>query len=187
MWFLHGKQFYMPDSGLLALWISNGTHYRAFVCVFLPTQSKTRWAQGWCRPRSKQQVGSEKEDQDLVSALAASKNASCCRCAKRRPGTLDRDRPLPSSQPLARSLCGHTTRSRLADGEAGRTPYSRFYGDRICGTSRSDRLMRCFPVSVRINHVANDDEAAHPWNSPPLRIGSSRSGAVRLRDLLRRD
>src|ERR1022692_3848924 len=58
----------------------------AFVCVFLPTQSTTRWAQG-CRPRSKQQVGFEKEDQDLVSALAASKNASCCRCAKRRAGT----------------------------------------------------------------------------------------------------
>ena len=109
--------------------------------MFLPTQSKTRWAQG-CRPRSKQQVGFEKEDQDLVSALAASKNASCWRCAKRRAGIRDRDRPLPSSRPLARSLCGHTTRSSLADGEAGKTPYSRFYGDRICGTSGSDRRMR---------------------------------------------
>src|ERR1019366_8416264 len=113
----------------------------AFACVFLPTESTTRWAQG-CRPRSKQQVGYEKEDQDLVSALAASKNASCCRCAKRRAGIRDRDRPLPSSRPLARSLCGHTTRSRLADGEAGKTPYSRFYGDRICGTSGSDRRRR---------------------------------------------
>ena len=28
----------------------------------------------------------------------------------------------------------------------------------ICGTSRSDQLMRCYPVSTRINHVANDDE-----------------------------
>ena len=107
--------------------------------MFLPTQSTTRWAQG-CRPRSKQQVGFEKEDQDLVSALAASKNASCCRCAKRRAGIRDRDRPLPSSRPLARSLCGHTTRSRLADGEAGRTPCVGFYGDRICGTSRSDQV-----------------------------------------------
>jgi hypothetical protein len=57
----------------------------AFVCVFFLAQSTTRWAQG-ARPRSKQQVGFEREDQDLVSALAASKNASCCRCAKRRAG-----------------------------------------------------------------------------------------------------
>ena len=93
----------------------------AFVCVFFLAQSTTRWAQG-CRPRSKQQVGFEKEDQDLVSALAASKNASCCRCAKRRAGIRDRDRPLPSSRPLARSPYGHTTRSRLADDEVGKTP-----------------------------------------------------------------
>ena len=65
--------------------------------------------------------------------------ASCCRCAKRRPGILDRDRPLPSSRPLVHSPCDHTTRSRLADGEAGRTPCVGFYGDRICGTSRSDQ------------------------------------------------
>src|ERR1039457_1800142 len=123
------------------------TRSHGVVFVFFLAQSTTRWAQG-CRPRSKQQVGFEKEDQDLVSALAASKNASCWRCAKRRAGILDRDRPLPSSRPLARSLCGHTTRSRLADGEAGKTPYSRFYGGRICGKSRSDRLMRCYPIST---------------------------------------
>jgi hypothetical protein len=129
----------------------------AFVCGLLPTQSTTRRAQG-CRPRSKQQVGFEKEDQDLVSALATAKNASCCPCAQRRLGIRYRDRPLPSSRPLARSLCGHTTRSRLADGEVGKIPCVGFYGDRICGTSRSDRLMRCYPISPRINHVANDDE-----------------------------
>jgi hypothetical protein len=33
-----------------------------------------------------------------------------------------------------------------------------FYDDRICGTSRSDRLMRRYPISTRINRVANDDE-----------------------------
>ncbi len=33
-----------------------------------------------------------------------------------------------------------------------------FYDDRICGTSRSDRQMRCYPVSTRINSVVNDDE-----------------------------
>jgi hypothetical protein len=130
----------------------------AFVCGLLPTQSTTRWAQG-CRPRSKQQVGFEKEDQDLVSALATAKNASCCPCAQRRLGIRYRYHPLPSSLPLARSLCDHTARSRLADGEVGRTPCVGFYGDRICGTSRSDRLMRFFPVSTRINSVANDDEA----------------------------
>src|ERR1035438_9032677 len=137
----------------------------AFVCVFLPTQSTTRWAQG-CRPRSKQQVGFEREDQDLVSALAASKNASCCRCAKRRAGIRDHDRQLPSSRPLARSLCGHTTRSRLADGEAGKIPCVGFYGDRMCGTSRSDRLMRFYPISTRINSVAYDDEEC----SAPVRL-----------------
>jgi hypothetical protein len=46
--------------------------------VFFLAQSTTRWAQG-CRPRSKRQVGFEKEDQDLVSASATAKNASCCR------------------------------------------------------------------------------------------------------------
>ena len=55
---------------------------------------------------------------------------------------------LPSSRPLARSLCDHSARSRLADDEVGRTPCVRFYGDRICGTSRPDRLMRCYPVST---------------------------------------
>jgi len=73
----------------------------------------------------------------LVSALAVSKNASCCRCAKRRAGIRNRYHPLPSSRPLARSLCGHTRRSRLADGEAGKIPCVGFYGDRIGGTSRS--------------------------------------------------
>src|ERR1035441_3291165 len=78
---------------------------------------------------TKQQGGFAKEDQVLVSALAASKNASCCPCARRRLGIRDRDRPLPSSRPLARSLCGHTTRSRLADAEAGKIPCVGFYGD----------------------------------------------------------
>ena len=70
---------------------------------------------------------------------AASKNASCCRCAKRRADIRDRYHPLPSSRPLARSPCDHTTRPRLADGEAGKIPCLGFYGDRICGTSRSDQ------------------------------------------------
>jgi hypothetical protein len=35
-----------------------------------------------------------------------------------------------------------------------------FYDDRICGTSRSDRLMQRYPVSTRVNHVANDDEGS---------------------------
>ena len=52
----------------------------AFVCVFFLAHSTTRWAQG-CRPRSKQQVGFEREDQNLVSALATAKNLSCCPCA----------------------------------------------------------------------------------------------------------
>ena len=133
------------------------TRSHGVVFVFFLAQSTTRWAQG-CRPRSKQQVGFEKEDQDLVSALATAKNASCCRCAKHRADIRDPDRPLPNSRPLARSLCGHATRSRLADGEAGKIPCVEFYGARICGTSRSDRQMRCYPISARINHVANDDE-----------------------------
>ena len=37
-----------------------------------------------------------------------------------RPGIRDRGRPLPNSQPLVHSLCDHTTRSRLADGEGGK-------------------------------------------------------------------
>ena len=90
----------------------------AFVFVFLPTDSRVQR----CRPRSKRQVGFGKEDQHLVSASATAKNASCCPCAQRRLGIRDRDRLLPSSRPPARSLCGHTTRSRLADGEAGRIP-----------------------------------------------------------------
>ena len=133
------------------------TRSHGVVFVFFLAQSTTRWAQG-CRPRSKQQVGFEKEDQDLVSALATAKNASCCRCAKHRADIRDPDRPLPNSRPLARSLCSHATRSRLADGEAGKIPCVEFYGARICGTSRSDRQMRCYPISARINHVANDDE-----------------------------
>ena len=118
----------------------------------------TRRAQGWCRPRSKRQAGFEKEDQDLVSALATANCASCCPCAQRRFGIRDRDRPLPSSQPLAHSLGGRTTRSRLADAEAGRIPWVGFYGDRICGTSSSNRLLRCFPKSTRIDSVLHDDE-----------------------------
>ena len=98
--------------------------------------------------RFKRQVGFGKANQDLVSASATAKRASCCRCAKRRPGTLDRDRPLPSSRPLVRSLCDHTTRPRLADGEAGKTPCSEFYGDRVCGTSRSD-VVRAFYPPIR--------------------------------------
>src|ERR1035438_2185884 len=125
------------------------TRSHGVVFVFFLAQSTTRWAQG-CRPRSKQQVGFEKEDQDLVSALATAKNASCCRCAKHRADIRDPDRPLPNSRPLARSLCGHATRSRLADGEAGKIPCVEFYGARICGTSRSDRQMRCYPISARI-------------------------------------
>ena len=88
--------------------------------------------------RFKRQVDFGKEDQDLVSASATAKHASCGRCVKRRPGILDRDRQLPSSRPLVHSLYDHTTRSRLADGEAGKIPCVGFYGDRICGTSRSE-------------------------------------------------
>jgi hypothetical protein len=33
---------------------------------------------------AKREVGFGKEDQDLVSASATAKHASCCRCAKRR-------------------------------------------------------------------------------------------------------
>jgi putative SOS response-associated peptidase YedK len=37
------------------------------------------------------------------------------------------------------------------------------------------RLMRCYPLSTRINHVANDDEGcSHPWKSLRFRIGSFR-------------
>src|SRR5271167_1606263 len=96
-----------------------------------------KWPCAGAPPRLKRQVGFGKEDQDLVSASATAKHASCCRCAKRRPGNRDRGRPLPSSRPLVHSLCDHTTRSRLADGEAGKIPCVGFYGDRICGTSRS--------------------------------------------------
>jgi putative SOS response-associated peptidase YedK len=43
------------------------------------------------------------------------------------------------------------------------------------------RLMRYYPVSTRINHVANDHEkCSAPWNSRRFRIGSSSSGTVRL-------
>jgi len=91
-------------------------------------------------PRFKREVGFGKEDQDLVSASATAKHASCCRCAKRRPGIRDRGRPLPNSRPLVHSLCDHTTRSRLADGEGGKIPCVGFYGGPICGTSRLDRV-----------------------------------------------
>jgi len=90
--------------------------------------------------RFKRDVGFGMEDQDVVSASATAKHASCRRCEKRIPGILYRDRPLPSSPPLVHSPCDHITRSRLADGEAGRTPCVGFYGDRICGTTRSDQV-----------------------------------------------
>jgi len=36
------------------------------------------------------------------------------------------------------------------------------------------QLMRCYPVSTRINHVANDDqEFSAPWNATRLRPNSS--------------
>jgi putative SOS response-associated peptidase YedK len=40
------------------------------------------------------------------------------------------------------------------------------------------QLMRCYPVSTRINHLVNDDEACSAPNSSRFRIGSSRSGGV---------
>jgi hypothetical protein len=36
------------------------------------------------RQRFKRQVGFGNEDQDLVSASATAKHASCCQCARRR-------------------------------------------------------------------------------------------------------
>lgn len=43
-------------------------------------------------------------------------------------------------------------------------------------------LMRCYPVSTRINHVANDDESARDWWSLLIpRIGYSRSLMATLR------
>ena len=40
------------------------------------------------------------------------------------------------------------------------------------------RLMRCYPVSTRINHAVNDDEeCCRPVSLPRLRIGCSHSGA----------
>lgn len=102
----------------------------AFVWVSLLSHSTTGRAQGWCPPRSKRQVGFGKENRGLVSAAATAKCASCCPCAPRRLGIRDPYRPLPSSRQLARSPCGHTTRSRSADAEAGRIPRVGFYGDR---------------------------------------------------------
>jgi hypothetical protein len=40
------------------------------------------------------------------------------------------------------------------------------------------RLMRGFPVSTRVNHAANDDEAPHLWNLPRFRIRSFRIGTA---------
>jgi hypothetical protein len=38
-----------------------------------------------------------------------------------------------------------------------------FYDDRICGTRRSDRLMRGYPISTRINSLVHDDpDCAEP-------------------------
>jgi hypothetical protein len=49
------------------------------------------------------------------------------------------------------------------------------------------RMMRCYPVSTRINASitwwTTTKNAPHPWNSPRFRIGSSRSGTVRLSDV----
>jgi len=47
------------------------------------------------------------------------------------------------------------------------------------------RLMRCYPISARINHVwqTMTKPALHPWNSQRFRIGSCFSGAVRLSDV----
>jgi hypothetical protein len=98
------------------------------------------------RQRFKRQAGFGKEDQHLVSASATAKHASCCRCARRRPGIRDRGRPLPSSLPLVHSLCDHRTRSLLADGEAGKIPCVGFCGDRICTTS-AFKLMRAWKAA----------------------------------------
>src|ERR1035437_7832430 len=94
----------------------------AFVCVFLPTYFASRCVQGR-RPRFTRQVGFGREDQDLVSASATAKHASCCRCVKRRPGILDRDRQLPSSRPFVHSFGNQKTRPRRGDGEAEKPPY----------------------------------------------------------------
>lgn len=43
--------------------------------------------------------------------------------------------------------------------------------------------MRCFPVSGRINQVANDDEeCCRPWKSPRFKVGCSSSGHAFLSD-----
>lgn len=105
-----------------------------FVSAVLSTRPTTRRPQACC-PQSRQQGGFEAEDPGQVSVLAIAKRKSCCRCERRRPDIHYRDRPLPDNRPLARSLCDHTTRSRLADGEAGRTPWLRSYGGRIHDTS----------------------------------------------------
>jgi|SRR5450755_3113879 len=44
------------------------------------------------------------------------------------------------------------------------------------------RLMRCYPVSTRINHVASDDvDALDPWRLPRFRIDSSPSRTMATR------
>jgi len=70
-------------------------------------------------------------------------------CAPRRPGIRGRGRPLPSSRPLARSPCGHTTRSRLADVEGGRTPCVGFFRARRISIFRS-KLNIFLPSNVAL-------------------------------------
>jgi hypothetical protein len=56
--------------------------------------------------------------------------------------------------------------------------YNRNYDDpkRLNALHDCDaRLMRCYPVSTRINSVGNDDkECCRPWNSPRFRRNSFR-------------
>src|ERR1700693_6004689 len=43
------------------------------------------------------------------------------------------------------------------------------------------RLMRCYPISTRINHVANDDaECSRPWSLLRLKLASSCSASLRM-------
>jgi hypothetical protein len=118
------------------------------------------------RRQFRRQGGFGKEDQDLVSASATAKHASCCRCAKRRPGIRDGDRPLPSRRPLVHSLCDHRTRSRLADGEAGKIPYVGFYGDRVFGISRSDQSERSSCNNIGDSRHGQVDVAACHRRAP---------------------
>jgi len=92
----------------------------------------------------KRQIGYEIADQDLVSASATAKRASCCQCGKHRPGIPDRGRPLPISRLLVRTRCHHITQSRLADGQAGKIPCLTFYRSFIA------LLLQLLPVVAEI-------------------------------------